>query len=293
MIPLYSLCVAGMTVERIVALLETHEIRCCVDIRGERAKTACDAVDLTTLRDALRRAGIIYMSFEQEFSNLNASFYMGNGKIIYKKALESDEIRRGLQRLDHGLESNYRICIIDDNLPGFGSVPVGIIGRYYADSSREMQFVDQVGQAQGYTSLFRELSGFSDAKPSSGSADFSVGDIGEAIACDYLSEHGFRIAALNWNLHKGCEIDIVAYKDDKLHFVEVKTRTRSMTVPEYAVDREKMLNMRKAARMYIFENHMQRVPYQMDCVAIVLRTESDYDLRFIEDIHIESRMFRS
>jgi len=52
-----------------------------------------------------------------------------------------------------------------------------------------------------------------------------IGDIGENIACRFLMKRGFEIIEQNYNKKWG-EIDIIAKKGDKLHFVEVKSVTR-------------------------------------------------------------------
>ncbi len=49
-----------------------------------------------------------------------------------------------------------------------------------------------------------------------------TGDRGEYIACFYLEKHGFFIQERN-HLRKWGEIDIIAVKDNKLHFIEVKS----------------------------------------------------------------------
>ena len=49
-----------------------------------------------------------------------------------------------------------------------------------------------------------------------------TGEEGENRACDYLLHKGFAIIERNWRT-KGGEIDIIAYKNDILVFVEVKT----------------------------------------------------------------------
>ena len=45
---------------------------------------------------------------------------------------------------------------------------------------------------------------------------------GESRACEYLLKKGFAIIERNWRT-KGGEIDIIAYKNDTVVFVEVKT----------------------------------------------------------------------
>ena len=52
-----------------------------------------------------------------------------------------------------------------------------------------------------------------------------IGDVGENIACRFLMKRGFEIIEQNYNKKWG-EIDIIARKGQKLHFVEVKSVTR-------------------------------------------------------------------
>lgn len=52
-----------------------------------------------------------------------------------------------------------------------------------------------------------------------------TGDVGEQMACMFLMKQGFAIVERNY-LRKWGEIDIIARKAEKLHFVEVKTVSR-------------------------------------------------------------------
>lgn len=49
-----------------------------------------------------------------------------------------------------------------------------------------------------------------------------VGALGEDVACEYLRRHGFSIRDRNF-VRKTGELDVIAEKEDTLHFVEVKT----------------------------------------------------------------------
>ncbi len=49
-----------------------------------------------------------------------------------------------------------------------------------------------------------------------------VGALGESVACEYLKRHGFKICDRNY-VKKTGELDIIAEREDTLHFVEVKT----------------------------------------------------------------------
>ena len=52
-----------------------------------------------------------------------------------------------------------------------------------------------------------------------------IGEVGETIASNFLTRKGFLVVTRNYRKKWG-EIDIVAQKDNKLHFVEVKTVSR-------------------------------------------------------------------
>ena len=49
-----------------------------------------------------------------------------------------------------------------------------------------------------------------------------IGQIGEEIACKYLKNKGFTVLERNFTIKAG-EIDIIAEKDNKIHFFEVKS----------------------------------------------------------------------
>jgi putative endonuclease len=61
------------------------------------------------------------------------------------------------------------------------------------------------------------------------------GEIGENIATKFLMKHGFTIIERNYTKKWG-EIDIIALKDTKIHFVEVKSVARDLLKGEASLD---------------------------------------------------------
>jgi len=57
-----------------------------------------------------------------------------------------------------------------------------------------------------------------------------IGDLGEEISVKYLKNKGFSILETNY-LRKWGEIDIVAEKDEVVHFIEVKTVSYEVIIP--------------------------------------------------------------
>ena len=56
-----------------------------------------------------------------------------------------------------------------------------------------------------------------------------IGKMGEDYACQYLKKQGYSIVERNY-LKKWGELDIIAKKDKKIHFVEVKSVSRNLSV---------------------------------------------------------------
>lgn len=56
-----------------------------------------------------------------------------------------------------------------------------------------------------------------------------IGQIGEDSACKYLESNGFKVLDRNY-LRKWGELDIVAQKGKVLHFIEVKSVSRTLDV---------------------------------------------------------------
>ena len=84
-------------------------------------------------------------------------------------------------------------------------------------------------------------------------AHLITGERGEDAAFFFLRKHGFTVVARRWN--DGPEpgdIDLIAWQDDVLCFVEVKTRSsKEVATASSAVDRDKRKTLRRLARQYL------------------------------------------
>lgn len=98
----------------------------------------------------------------------------------------------------------------------------------------------------------------------------NLGRHGEDLAHRYLRLHGFVIAARNWRPPQGGgEIDIVAWEDDMLVFVEVKTRASDeWNAPERDINDEKIRAVRRAARDYVRRSGADETRVRFDAITI-------------------------
>lgn len=97
-----------------------------------------------------------------------------------------------------------------------------------------------------------------------------IGRSGEDLAAIYLEEKGYEILSRNYRCKKG-EMDIIAVKNEVLHFIEVKTRTSDRYGrPCDAVNNEKLNRLKNIAKVYIQEERPACISYSFDVVEIML-----------------------
>ena len=119
------------------------------------------------------------------------------------------------------------------------------------------------------------------------SEHLTLGRRGEELAAAFLIKNGYRIVAANFSVPVGrnrlgalinVEIDLVAYDDQTLCFVEVKTRRSDWFAPPQAnVDRRKQRQIARAARAYRRMFDLVGAPYRYDVVTVVLPAEDLVD----------------
>jgi putative endonuclease len=98
----------------------------------------------------------------------------------------------------------------------------------------------------------------------------ALGRKGEDLAHRYLRGSGYKVVARNYRPGEDSEIDLVARRDGKLVFVEVKSRASSeYGSPDRAIDREKQRHILRAARSFVTRSGDSWSTVRFDTVAIV------------------------
>ena len=276
--------------ENVVQVLQGKGIQCVVDVRERQSVEG--VFGQKNLRLCMKEAGMIYMSFLDEFGKVDERCRRMNGEVNYEKACRDEWFVKGIQRLQEGMQKGYRIALLGMEAEPQESFRALAIGRRLEELGCQVEHILANNQTVLQSVLNKiELQQQEKNKQRSDKAA-EVGRKGEDIATKYLEDNGFGILDRNWNLHKGCEIDIVAHRDGIVHFVEVKTRSYdTFATPEYAINRNKMQHLYKAAKAYKVQHQLQGIKSQIDSIAIILRSDDDYDLTFHENI--EYRIFKT
>ncbi|MBC8053877.1 MAG: YraN family protein [Sphingobacteriaceae bacterium] len=109
-----------------------------------------------------------------------------------------------------------------------------------------------------------------------------LGQQGEAIARTYLEDKGYEILDENWCFGKA-EIDLIVYRDKRIIFVEVKTRSSTgFGQPEDFVTESKQILLQKAAEEYLYLMNFKG-EIRFDIIAILFDKKGEYTLKHIED----------
>lgn len=112
-----------------------------------------------------------------------------------------------------------------------------------------------------------------------------TGKKGEQLAAIWLQQHGYTILHSNWR-YQHYELDVVATRDDLLHFIEVKTRTSlDFGMPEEGVTRLKIRYLIRAGAAYQYQYPgWKRVQYNI--LSILLIDQQPPEYYFIEDVYV-------
>lgn len=110
-----------------------------------------------------------------------------------------------------------------------------------------------------------------------------LGKSGEEVALRYLKRKKYRILETRFRLFRG-EIDIIAFHQKTLVFVEVKTRkSRDFGLPEEAVTPAKQKQIRKIAQGFLAVRKMPQVECQFDVISLMKTGENKYSIRHIKN----------
>lgn len=114
-----------------------------------------------------------------------------------------------------------------------------------------------------------------------------IGELGEGVACNYLEKHGFSILERNYTKKWG-EIDIIAQKNNKRYFIEVKSKSvsnldyvypqkedigNSAGRPEENMHPWKMKRLRRVVETYLISKRLGYIDWQFDLLVVYLDIE--------------------
>lgn len=127
--------------------------------------------------------------------------------------------------------------------------------------------------------------------PHPGPFRLSLGEQGEKAACGFLKEHGYEILEKNYKCRLG-EIDVIARRQGRLAFIEIKTRTSTQYgTPQEAVNLQKQEKIFKVAQWYMKEKKLEKTQVAFDVVAILWKEGQTPEMRLIADAFEKEELY--
>ncbi len=115
-----------------------------------------------------------------------------------------------------------------------------------------------------------------------------LGKKGEKLAREYLEKMGYIIIETNFYCRFG-EIDIIARYNDKLAFIEVKTRGQDVFgKPAESVDFIKRNRIYKVAEFYTYINELYDVPMSLDVIEVYVLESNKVRIAHIKNAIIDN-----
>ena len=106
-------------------------------------------------------------------------------------------------------------------------------------------------------------------------ATAASGRYAEDLTHRYVESKGMRVVARNWRVLGGRgEVDLVAWDDGVLVFIEVKSlQSETYGQPDRAITREKIYRIGCAAREYLRRAELESTPVRFDVASVTLSPE--------------------
>ncbi|MBN1689364.1 MAG: YraN family protein [Candidatus Omnitrophica bacterium] len=103
------------------------------------------------------------------------------------------------------------------------------------------------------------------------------------MAWNYLIEKGYKLLEKNYSCRLG-EIDVVAKKEGRYRFVEIKTRAQKrFGMPEESVHHVKQKRLVRLALWYLKEKKLGEPPVSFDVLSVYYDGEDEPGIRLIEN----------
>ena len=100
-----------------------------------------------------------------------------------------------------------------------------------------------------------------------------IGKIGENYSVEYLLKNNYIIVANNFRTEAG-ELDIIAKKENKLYFFEVKTRIGiAKGKPWEAITPSKLRHIKTTAKYFLLKNDFKEYKLSLAVISIILNPD--------------------
>lgn len=109
---LYTIGHSNQSFEEFLEMLQTIGVQAVADVRSVPASKYTPQFKKEALQAALKRNGIAYLPFGNEFGARRTDSLDADGKVNFEKAVETQAFIHGTERIMNGLQKGYKIALM-------------------------------------------------------------------------------------------------------------------------------------------------------------------------------------
>ncbi len=122
-------------------MLQTQAINVIVDVRSVPASKYTPQFNKDPLSHALKRIGINYLSFAEEFGARRTDALDEHNNVNFEKAVQTEAFLRGAKRLLNGLERGYKIALMCSEANPLECHRFAMVARYFFEQGIDVQHI--------------------------------------------------------------------------------------------------------------------------------------------------------
>jgi uncharacterized protein (DUF488 family) len=111
---IYTIGHSTHEIDYFMELIESYRINCIVDVRSIAASSLNPQFNNEFLYNWLRKHGIVYMHFAEEFGARHTDYILldDEGKVDFDKVHKTANFKNGIERLKKGVKKGFKITLM-------------------------------------------------------------------------------------------------------------------------------------------------------------------------------------
>ena len=135
---LYSIGHSNQSFEEFLEMLQSQQINVIVDVRSVPASKYTPQFNKEPLQICLKRAGINYLPFAEEFGARRTDCLDENNNVNFEKAVQTETFLHGVERLNNGLSKGYHISLMCSEANPLECHRFALVSRYFYEQGVNM-----------------------------------------------------------------------------------------------------------------------------------------------------------
>lgn len=157
---LYTIGHSTHEIDKFLELVKSAGVNCIVDVRSIPHSAHAPQFNIEVLPLYLKRIGVIYLSFAEEFGARRLDCLDADGKVDFEKAVQTEKFLSGVKRIEAGLEKGYNIALMCSEADPLACHRFSMISRYFDDHGFNVKHILKDGSVRDHKDLLQEMTSY-------------------------------------------------------------------------------------------------------------------------------------